>query len=142
MTHFLLSLFLTPTLTFAHGEEKPGPHGGHIQMPGAFHTELVLDKDQSAHIYLLDMNFTNPSIKDSSVEVTAKTKGKSVAFQCMIMNENHFHCTPEKKYPATAKIIVKAVREKAPGNEAVYKLPLVEFKNSTPQKSESQHNHH
>lgn len=35
-------LFLALTFElFAHGEDHPGPHGGRIQMPGAFHTELI-----------------------------------------------------------------------------------------------------
>lgn len=119
-----LSLVL-PALAYAHGEDKPGPNQGYLQMPGAFHTELVLDKDQSVHIYLLDMEFKNATVKDSSVEVTYQSGKKTVPFKCAVMGSDHFHCTTSEKY-STKKgdLKVKAVREKAVGNEAVYKLPL------------------
>lgn len=122
---FLIAVFLLPSLCWAHGENKPGPHGGHIRMPGAFHTELVLEEDQSLSIYLLDMNFESPQIKDSNVEVFLKSKkGEKIPFKCMPMNEDHFHCMPEKKFSLKGELKIKAVRNKAAGNEAVYKLPL------------------
>lgn len=114
---------LAPILSWSHGNDKPGPHGGNIEMPGAFHTELVLDKDQSAHIYLLDMNFQNSTTKDSSVKVFARDKKETVPFNCAIMAD-HFHCVPTKKYSTKADLVIQATREKAVGNEAIYKLPL------------------
>ncbi len=51
---------------FAHGEDKPGPHGGFIRMPGAFHTEVVKEKE-GYRVYLLDINWKNPSVLDSAV---------------------------------------------------------------------------
>ena len=41
---------------FAHGEDKPGPHGGYIRMPGSFHTEVVKEK-AGYRVYLLDINW-------------------------------------------------------------------------------------
>ncbi len=121
----LIGLVLLPLFAAAHGDDKPGPNQGYLQMPGAFHTELVLSKDQSVHIYLLDMEFKNPTAKDSSVEVTHKDGGKSIPFKCTVMETNHFHCIPSEKYSMKkGNFIVKAIREKAVGNIATYKLPL------------------
>ncbi|MEK2645701.1 hypothetical protein [Bdellovibrio sp. BCCA] len=128
MRMILAALLLMPALSWAHGEDKPGPAGGHIRMPGPFHTELMLDKEQGAHIFLIDMNFQNPTVKDSKIEMVAKYKKSEVKFNCSIMGANHFHCVPEKKYPNKGELIVKAVRENAVGNPVSYKLPLPEFK--------------
>lgn len=123
---FLVALLMMPALSWAHGENKTGPHGGHIRMPGAFHTELVLDQEQNVKIFLLDINFKNPSVKDSKVGVVAKSGKTLVNFKCTEMVEEapHFHCIPEQKFLLKGELIVKAVREKSVGNEAVYKLPL------------------
>ncbi|CAE80060.1 hypothetical protein AB1A81_10205 [Bdellovibrio bacteriovorus] len=138
----LATLILLPALSWAHGEDKPGPHGGHIQMPGAFHTEITVDKDQSVHVYLLDMNFANPTIKDSSVAVTAKNKKSEIKYTCSVMGNDHYHCIPNGKVPAKTNLIVQATREKAVGNEAVYKLPLPAFKESKKESKKEDHSHH
>lgn len=129
---------LLPITAWSHGEDKPGPHNGHIRMPGAFHTELVLGKNSDAHVYLLDMEFKNPTIKDSSVQMKARSGKKEVTYKCEIMGSNHFHCTPGEKVPAKAELIVQATREKAVGNEAVYQLPLPKLEG----KKSDHHNHH
>lgn len=143
MKKLAASLILLPVLSWAHGEDKPGPHGGHIQMPGAFHTELVLSEDQSAHIYLLDMNFQNPTVKNSQIQVVARNKKSEVKYDCSVMGGNHYHCVPQGKVPAKTEIVIKATRESAVGNEAVYKLPLKALKTETKkQADEGHHNHH
>ena len=125
MKRILLLSLLFPALTFAHGEDKPGPNQGYLQMPGGFHTELVLDQDRSAHIYLLNMEFKNPTAKDSSVELTYKNGKKNIPFKCTVMGGDHFHCVTSEKYSMKkGTLVVKAIREKAVGNEATYKLPL------------------
>ncbi|WP_413291513.1 hypothetical protein [Bdellovibrio sp. HCB337] len=124
---FLAALLLVPALSWAHGEDKPGPHGGHIKMPGAFHVELNMDKDQSLHIFLLDMEFKNPTVKDSKIAATARHKKSLIKFNCSVMGSNHFHCIPEKKYPAKGEIVIQATRDNAVGNEVKYPLPLKSF---------------
>ena len=71
---FFLSIFLS-TNVFAHGMNMPGPHGGKIQMPANFHTELVLN-GKIFKVYLLDINFKEPMIADS--DVAANFEGKKV----------------------------------------------------------------
>ncbi|KHD89626.1 MAG: hypothetical protein OM95_02565 [Bdellovibrio sp. ArHS] len=139
MKKLLTLLFMTPFIAFAHGEDKEGPHGGHIRMPGAFHTELMLDEKHEAHIFLLDMEFKNPTVQNSKIEVYALNGKTKVNFQCSIMGKNHFHCVPEKKYPLKGELRVKAVRDNLPGNEVSYKLPLPKF---AEEKTPSGHDHH
>jgi len=109
----------------AHGEDKPGPNQGHVQMPGAFHTELVLEADQSVRVYLIDIEFKNPTVKDSSVELRYKDGKDIIPFKCAPMGTDHFHCFTRKKYSLKkGELLVQATREKALGNLATYKLPL------------------
>ncbi len=130
-----------PLMTFAHGEDQPGPNGGHVKMPGPFHTELEIDSVQGAHIFLLDLNFQNPTIKDSSVTAVFESKGKKVDYKCGIMGGNHFHCVPQGKIAGKGQLKIKAVREKAVGNEVIYDLPLKPFEkaSTTPAMDHSQH---
>ncbi|KYG61050.1 hypothetical protein AZI85_08810 [Bdellovibrio bacteriovorus] len=132
-------LILTPFIALAHGEDKEGPHGGHIRMPGAFHTELMLDEKQEAHIFLLDMEFKYPTVKNSKIEVAAVNGKDKVDFKCSVMGGNHFHCVPTKKYPLKGELKVKAVRDGAVGNEVSYKLPLTKLAEEKPS---SAHDHH
>ncbi len=108
-------------MVWAHGEDQAGPHGGYIQMPGAFHTEVVSTGKDSLKIYLLDMEWKNPSVKKSSLKVTiGKTKATCKA------QENFYHCV----FPATIDLFKKgelkviAQREGQSGAAAIYPLPL------------------
>ncbi|MNL71004.1 hypothetical protein D3C87_1960860 [compost metagenome] len=98
------------------------------------------EKTGELHVYLIDMEFKNTTVKDSSLSAVFK-KGKNVVnFKCSVMGGDHFHCVPEKKYSTKkGEIILKATREKAVANEAIYKIPLMKFKN---QKGSEQHHHH
>lgn len=118
-------LLLLSVNSFAHGEDKPGPNGGFLRMPGAFHTELLPDpQDQSFHVSLLDLYFKNPTVKNSSLEMTLEQKRNKVNFTCKVMGGNHYHCVPDKAYKAdSGKVTLIAKREDAKGT-AVYHLPL------------------
>ncbi len=139
---YLITAFLVlPSMANAHGGDKPGPHGGNVEMPGAFHTELVVNKDLSLNVYLTDMSFQNPTTKDSSVKAFAREKKSEVPFSCSAQ-DNYFHCVPTKKYSQTGELVIQAVREKAVGNDAVYKLPLKFTKPASKETSSSDHSHH
>jgi len=112
----------------AHGEDKSGPHGGFIRMPGAFHTEVVLKNPQSILIYLLDMDWRKPTVQDSQVTVTAATVAAAqtkIEGKCKVQ-EQAFLCEFPSGVDLTKKgeLVVKANREKMQGNEAKYELPL------------------
>lgn len=118
-TFILVSIF--SLMAFAHGEDKLGPNGGFIRMPGAFHTEVVPLSKDSLKLYLLDINWQNPSIKDSDVAVSINEE----TAKCMPV-QDYFKCDFSKKADLNknGKLIVKASREKAKGNAVTYELPL------------------
>jgi hypothetical protein len=118
---FLGVIVLMPMIVFAHGGDKPGPHGGAIQMPGAFHTEVVDKKNGSLEIFLLDLNFKNPSIKDSGLKVFSVANGSKTELKCTVGVEKYI-CLG--KLPESGKLHVTAKREQMQGNEAVYDLPI------------------
>lgn len=74
---------------WAHGEDKLGPDGGFIRMPGAFHAELVPLSKNQVKVYLLDIDWKNPSVKNSMVKLKV---GKHSA-SCLTKNKQYFLCT-------------------------------------------------
>lgn len=135
-------LALVLNIGWAHGENKPGPHGGHVQMPGPFHTEVVPVSNHEFMIFLLDMDFKNPTLKDSSVIATLRSKNSGTKMKCEPMG-NHFHCTlAASQVPQPQSLVIKAVREKAQGNEAAYALPLKEWPAGSSSEKKSSHQHH
>jgi len=120
----LLISILVSLNVFAHGEDTPGPHNGYVKMLGTFHVEAAADTDGSFHVFLLDVNFKNPTIKNSSIEMNFVHGGTKNPFTCKVMGGNHFHCKPQGKYNLQrGKLFVKAKREGAVG-EGSYDLPL------------------
>lgn len=123
ITSFLMTITLSVSqFVFAHGQDKPGPHGGAVQMPGAFHTEVVDKKDGSFSVYLLDINFQNPSVKDASVKAQVETSGKRSNLACE-EKVDHFICKG-KRAQSGSRLLITATREKAQGNEVAYALPV------------------
>lgn len=118
----LTAVVCSPLFVFAHGEDKPGPHGGAIRMPGAFHTEVMTTNARTIKVHLLDMDWKNPTTKDSSVRASLDSKNfvdctkEGVAFTCVFAKGNL-----ERK----GRLILRARREGAQGNDATYPLPLV-----------------
>lgn len=123
---FVLSIqiFLT-TPVLAHNEDKYGPNKGFIRMPGTFHTELVPQMDGTFVVFLLDLQNSNPTIKESSIELKIKDSKNVVTFKCKPM-EDHFYCSNDKKIKIEpdSKIVLKAKRLGVKGQEIDYKLPL------------------
>lgn len=116
--------FLYTSFAFSHGEDKPGPNGGYIKMPGAFHTELLLEGSESLKIFLLDMNWKNPTTQNSEVAIKLNNFKKSESLKCEKQVSN-FVCTlPKNVNLNSGQIEVQATREGQKGNLAVYKLPL------------------
>lgn len=147
MLTLLLSTFFN-NFAQAHGEDKPGPHGGFIRMPGAFHTEMVFDsKDDSFHVFLLDVNFENPVARNSSVRASWQgAAGQKSTFNCEVMGGNHFHCKPQQKYVKDQGLISLQVKRNGVAGEARYQLPL-KFSGGTsavptPSQGHDHHGHH
>lgn len=117
---------LISNFAWAHGEDMYGPHKGFVRMPGAFHTELVPDSKNSLKVYLLDIQWKNPSVLQAKVQI--KYNGKTEA-QCDVKNsepESYFLCSFSKKVDLTktGELKVIAEREEQKGMGVSYKLPL------------------
>jgi hypothetical protein len=128
--NIFVSLFLTLLTTFAwgHGEDNPGPHGGHIKMPGAFHTEVVPGKNGSFDLYLININFQNPSVVNSSVETRILIGKAETTVACNTVEKTHFHCQAAGDSLKKGRLLIKASREGAVGTEVEYSLPFKKFK--------------
>jgi hypothetical protein len=144
---FFTATLLSGLLAFAHGEDKPGPNGGHIKMPANFHTEVIADKDGSFHIYLLDIQFKNPTVKNSEIKAYVMNGKKKTSLKCSVMGENHFHCKGRKPIKFANSLVVKAKREGTWASmDAKYSLPLKDFQQATsdllPDKNDDIHGSH
>ena len=119
-----LAALFTASFCLAHGEDKPGPNGGFIRMPGAFHTELIPDGKNKLKVYLLDIQWKNPSVLNSSLEISLKNK-KTIKAKCEI-TENYYSCVFPDTVDLTKKgeLKVAAQRENQKGMEVMYPLPF------------------
>lgn len=119
-----LTLPLAPLLSLAHGEDKPGPHGGEIRMPGAFHTEAILSGKNAVRIYLLDLHWQNPTVKNSRVE--ARFSGGQKGTAACKKEKDAFLCTFGKgvNLGQAGKLEIKATRDKQEGVAVEYETPL------------------
>ncbi len=130
----------------AHGEDKPGPHGGHIRMPANFHTEVVANKDGSFQVYLIDLQFQNPSVKNSEVKgYVISEKRKKYPLKCEVMNQDHFYCIPGRQIKS-GNLIINAKRNGTKASiEAKYSLPFKAFDiktNASPPAAMPDHSNH
>jgi hypothetical protein len=120
---FCVSVLAGAPSAFAHGEDKPGPHGGVIRMPGAFHTEVVARGNNAIDVYLLDFNWKNPIIKDSSVSVHHVDGERRTELKCKPL-ETLFSCLAESVALRSGSLRVKASHLGMQGIEVTYPLPL------------------
>ena len=117
----ILTAFFIQGQALAHGENKPGPHGGFIRMPGVFHTEVVPTGANSFNVYLLDMAWRNPSTKKSKVVAHLKETKTNCSIEA-----DHFVCQLDKNadLKETGTLTIEAMREEKIGKPAIYPLPL------------------
>lgn len=110
---------------FAHGENKLGPHKGYIKMPGSFHTEVVMDGKDKIKVYLIDMEWKNPSVKKSSLSVILDNKKETISADCKIIDD-HYSCSFSKPVNLyrKAELKIQSEREGIEGAEIIYTLPL------------------
>lgn len=118
----LISVFALVTNAFAHGENKPGPHGGAIQMPSGFHVEFVVRPDGNWEVYLLDINFKKATTKNSSVKVHIEEAMIKVPVACKPAGD-HFLCST-KGLPKTKEVFIRAKRgDMTATADAKFRLP-------------------
>lgn len=137
----LTSILLAVSVkSFAHGEDKLGPNGGYLKMPGGFHTEVVPEKSGKIKVYLLDINFKNPTVKKSKLAAT-HDNGVKKELNCSVKRD-HFICDTTKGDLTKGTLTVLAERNEAKGTTAIYELPLTLSKTSTEQKADDHGSHH
>lgn len=119
-----LLILLLAGVVYGHGEGKLGPHGGYIRMPGAYHTEVVLLNANQLKLYLLDINWQNPTIQNS--KVTLNYKGKVEEKAKCDTRESYFVCDFPKNInlKKTGLLTLESERENQRGNTVSYELPL------------------
>lgn len=117
----LVLIFLSSFRAMSHGEEKPGPHGGNITMPGAYHVELVQVDSKILKAYLLDMNLKESPMNESSIDVTIGM----VSAKCITEND-YFICNfpTSVDLNKSGELVVKSMRNKQKGKTVKYLLPL------------------
>lgn len=125
----LIFLVFLSTSALAHGEDKPGPHGGHVRMPASFHTELLQDSSAfTFKIYLSDVHFGNVDNKTSELSAKALTSSGDVELSCQKV-ETFFQCSaPLPSGVVASELRVNSKYKDQPRATAIYKLPLKPFK--------------
>ncbi|MBY0452609.1 MAG: hypothetical protein K2P92_06205 [Bdellovibrionaceae bacterium] len=119
----LTTLMTTSVIAWAHGENTPGPHGGNIQMPSNFHTEVIQTSEKKFNIYLLDIKFQNPITKNSTVAAKVIEGKKFYNLVCTPQLE-YFECIGARPLKS-GTLVIQAERDgTVAGLEAKYSLPL------------------
>ena len=134
---FLLSLLTNLNLAFAHGEDKPGPNSGYIRMPGAYHTEIIQDGKSALKVYILDLQFKNPSTDQNKLEISHSSKVKATCEP----KDNYYQCTFPETVDLSKKgnLTVASQRKDQVGMVVSYPLPL---KFEKPKNTEKAHGAH
>lgn len=116
---------VAPTISAAHGTDEPGPHGGEIRMPGTFHVEAVAQGD-AVRLYLLDMQFEQPRVADSSVQAVLEQEGRTIQLDCSAAGDAKAFTCPLPKGASLQRGTLKidATRQGKPASTASYELPL------------------
>lgn len=123
MKTLIVAFLITSSAAFAHGENKAGPHGGEIRMPGAFHTEVLSPANNKVKVYLLDMKFQSPTNLNSKVEV--KFEGNKIQEAVCEKQKNYFSCEfKEEVMNTSGKLHVNATRNNQKGSMVHYVTPL------------------
>lgn len=119
----LLMLLLMTSVAWAHGENKPGPLGGYIRMPGAYHIELIPDH-KGYKVRLLDLQFREPTVKKSTLRLTFKHGKKQQNFKCAVSLDSFYCALPGGQLPKQGQLTVSSQRLGVTGMDVTYALPL------------------
>lgn len=126
LKYLILTLMIAISLqASAHGEDKLGPNGGYIRMPGSYHVEIVPDGTNMFKVFLLDINWKTQAINNSNIEIRHKAR-KLVKVNCEPKEKDFFSCTLPDGIDLTknGKLFVTSQHQNQKGNEVIYKLPL------------------
>lgn len=147
----LLALFSLNV--YAHGEDKHGPNGGYIRMPANFHTEVVKLNDKKIQVYLLDIQFKNPTTANSDVSASHYIGHSENKMNCRPKKKKYFECLSKTELKE-GHLKITARRNDKTNYDAFYPLPLRLEANSNTgatsepnskdksKNSDSHHHHH
>ncbi len=119
---FVTLLMTLSTGVFAHGMNKPGPNGGYVRMPGAYHVELV-SSEAETKVYLLDVNFKKIDMAKSQVSMSLKG-AKDFPVKCTKEAE-FFRCDIKgNELKMYKELTITSSKAGEAGVASTYKLPL------------------
>ncbi|MES2800920.1 MAG: hypothetical protein V4654_00380 [Bdellovibrionota bacterium] len=127
MTKILrLSVLIISLLSsYAFADDELGPHQGHIKSAGPFLVEVLINKDGSFDVYLLDSETKKSTVRYSYV--TGSTEGPAQAKQeilCVAQKE-YFECYPRAgNIKKAKKLSLSLARQNISGNDVVFALPI------------------
>lgn len=108
----------------AQDSNSLGPHGGYLKTLGDFHSELVLNAQKGAVVYLLNREDKNPISDKASVYFLLRSGRFEANYYCA-PKEDHFECRMPK--PLDRKpgdiVTIKAMR-KGKTDHFRYEFPL------------------
>lgn len=123
-TVIMMSLFGLAPAAWAHGENKPGPQGGYIRMPGAYHVELIPYQNQGFKVRLLDLQFRPAPLKGAKLRLVWQQGKQQQVLRCGV-HPDHFYCEgPEGKRPNRGRLILSSEHLGRKGLDVTYLLPL------------------
>ncbi|TGL40310.1 hypothetical protein [Leptospira perdikensis] len=135
----IFAFFVNSQQIIAHGEHKPGPHGGVISMPGAFHTEVLPYQNLGFKVYFLDLNFENPTSKNSKLSGKIRLNGKEFPLKCS-SHPDHFYCEiPKGSSAFEGDLILSPEWNFQKGADVKYKLPLNKVKEQAKENNKEHH---
>ena len=117
----IISLF--SCLAFAQDGEL-GPHQGQIRSAGPFLAEVLINKDGSFDVYLLDAISKVASKRYSYV--TGSTEGPQGKQEILcVAQKDYFECYPRAgSIKKAKKLTLNLARENVTGNDIVFNLPI------------------
>lgn len=148
-TIILILLTALSLQVYAHGEDKHGPNGGYIRMPANFHTEVLKISDKKIHVFLLDIQFKNPTVVNSDVSASHYVGHTENKMNCRPKKKKYFECLSKTELKE-GSLKISARRNDKTSYDAFYPLPLrLEEKSNTgtpagdkTKPTESHHHHH
>lgn len=123
---WITGFLMVPPAAWPHGEDRLGPNGGYIRMPGAFHTELKSRSGRELVVYLLDLHWKNPEVRDSSVTLELSRRGRIESVSCKVV-EKYFLCRLPKSWKELLpgdQVTVTAIRMGEKGASVTYSYPF------------------
>lgn len=118
----MIGLVATPAV-WAHGEHKPGPQGGYIRMPGAYHIELIPQK-KGYTVRLLDLQFRQPTVQKSALRLVWQQGKTQRQLLCRAQAETFYCELPNGQQPRQGQLKVSSQRLGLKGMDVTYVLPL------------------